>query len=710
MTMNPSKSVIVTRSSSRREPDSVKSGASRNRLAERKSVRSEYEQVLDNTTDAIRIINKDFTVRRINRAFAEIVGVNQSDVVGKKCWEVFPGALCHTTDCRLNRVIHGEQTIYEEIERKKKDGTTIACVVTVSPLMDETERLAGIIEQFRDITEHRRMEEQVEESEGRYRSLIELDTEAGEAIVMLQNIDGRDGIQTFFNEQWPRITGYSKEELSSMSFFDLLKTEDRQASIERHRQKIAGISVPGLYEMIVIRKDKTEVPVEITGAPTKYKGEPANVAYIRDLTERKNMIKTLMAERDRYVSLFENVPIGIYESDYSEAKKIVDSLKSRGISDFNSFFNDHPEVFLACRNTLKINNVNQTLINSMCAENKDDYLQRIREVLDLGSVMSGTKSVLSGFAQGQTTVVEENYVKNFLGENRYRRIHQFIAPGYENSWSKIFVWVIDITDLKQTNEALNDHKEQLEKLVEKRTAELTKTNARLNTQIRQRIDFTRSLVHELKTPLTAMLSSSESLISILDNDIELKLAQNMWKSASKLNKRIDELLDIAKGEIGILKIECRSLDADALLNEIVEEMTSEVEKKGQTLTLKVQNPLPLVWADVERLREIILNLVSNALKFNRSGGVLSLTAEPGGEYVLFGVHDEGIGISEEDQQRIFEPYQRLDSDRQHLSGLGLGLALSKTLVELHKGKIWLVSRSGQGSSFYFSIPRVSPNT
>jgi PAS domain S-box-containing protein len=688
----------------------VKSGTSRNLVAERKSIRSEYEQVIDNTTDAIRIINKDFTVRRINRAFAEIVGVDQSDVVGKKCWEVFPGALCHTTDCRLSRVIHGEHTIYEEIERKKKDGTTIPCVVTVSPLMDETERLAGIIEQFRDITEHRRMEEQVEESEGRYRSLIELDTEAGEAIVMLQNIDGREGIQTFFNEQWPRITGYSKEELSSMSFFDLLKDEDRQASIERHRQKIAGISVPGLYEMIVIRKDKTEVPVEITGAPTKYKGEPANVAYIRDLTERKNMIKTLMTERDKYMSLFENVPIGIYESDYSEAKKIVDSLKAQGISDFNSFFNDHQEVFLACRNTLKINNVNQTLIDSMGAENKDDYLQRIREVLDLGSVMSGTQSVISGFAQGLTTVVEENYVKNFLGENRYRRIHQFIAPGYEKSWSKIFVWVIDITDLKQTNEELNDHKEQLEKLVEKRTAELTKTNARLNTQIRQRIDFTRSLVHELKTPLTAMLSSSESLISILDNEIELKLAQNMWKSASKLNKRIDELVDIAKGEIGILKIECRSRDAGALLNEIVEEMTPEVGKKGQTLTLKIQNPLPLVWADVERLREIILNLVSNALKFNRSGGVLSLTAEPGGEYVLFGVHDEGTGISKEDQQRIFEPYQRLDRDRQHLSGLGLGLALSKTLVELHKGKIWLVSRSGKGSTFYFSIPRVSPGT
>jgi PAS domain S-box-containing protein len=673
-------------------------------------IRSEFEQLAESSNDAIRILNNDFTIRYINHSFAEMTGVNKDCAIGKKCWEVFPSSHCRTAKCRLNRVIHGEKTIHEEIERKKKDSTTIPCVVTVSSLVNETGRLAGIIEQFRDITEHRRMEEQVEESEGRYRSLIELDTEAGEAIVMLQNIDGREGIQTFFNEQWPRITGYSKEELSAMSFFDLLKAEDRQASIERHRQKIAGTSVPGLYEMIVVRKDKTEVPVEITGAPTKYKGEPANVAYIRDLTERKNMIKKLIAERDRYMSLFENVPIGIYESDYSEAKKIVDNLKAQGVSDFNSFLNEHPEVFLSCRKALKINNVNQTLIVSMGADNKKDYLQRIRRVLELDSVMSGTKSVISGFAQGLTTVVEENYVKNFLGENRYRRIHQFIAPGYEKSWSKIFVWVIDITDLKQTNEELNSHKEQLEKLVEKRTAELTKTNDRLNTQIRQRIDFTRSLVHELKTPLTAMLSSSESLISILDNEIELKLAQNMWKSASKLNKRIDEFLDIAKGEIGILKIECRALDAAVLLNEIAEEMASEVGKKGQTLNLKIRNPLPPVWADVERLREIILNLVSNALKFNRSGGMLSLTAEPKEDYVLFGVHDEGMGINEEDQQRIFEPYQRLDSDRQNLSGLGLGLALSKTLVELHKGKIWLISHSGKGSAFYFSIPRISPNS
>jgi PAS domain S-box-containing protein len=201
---------------------------------------NEFEQFFDNSKDAVRILNRDFTVRRINRAFAEIASVNQHEVTGKKCWDVFPGPLCHTPDCRLQRILKGEQTIQIEIERMKKDGTIIPCMITASPLIDETGKLTGTIEQFRDITEHRQMEKQVRESEDRYRALIELGTEAGEAIVMLQDIGGKEGIQTFFNDQWPKIIGYTKKELLNTSFFELVHSDDRQASLDRHRQKMAG--------------------------------------------------------------------------------------------------------------------------------------------------------------------------------------------------------------------------------------------------------------------------------------------------------------------------------------------------------------------------------------------------------------------------------------------------------------------------------------
>ncbi len=146
-------------------------------------------------------------------------------------------------------------------------------------------------------------EEELQGSEERYRALIDLGTEVGEAVVMLQDTEQEEGVQTFVSDEWPRITGYSKEELLGMSFFDLVHPGDRQASIDRHRRRIAGESMPGLYELLIIRKDGTEVPVELTSAYTTYKGQRANVIYIRDITERKRMEEEIIQTRARAEAL-----------------------------------------------------------------------------------------------------------------------------------------------------------------------------------------------------------------------------------------------------------------------------------------------------------------------------------------------------------------------------------------------------------------------
>ncbi len=130
-------------------------------------------------------------------------------------------------------------------------------------------------------------EQVVRESEERYRALVHLGAEVGESIVMLQDNEQGLAIQTFVNDEWPRITGYSREELITMSFFDLVHPEYREASVEGHRRKMAGESIPGVFELLIIRKDGTEVAVELTSAHTTFKGKRATVAYIRDITERK---------------------------------------------------------------------------------------------------------------------------------------------------------------------------------------------------------------------------------------------------------------------------------------------------------------------------------------------------------------------------------------------------------------------------------------
>jgi len=141
----------------------------------------------------------------------------------------------------------------------------------------------------RDITEKKKMLNQLKESEKRYRALIELGDRVGEAVVMLQDIDGKKGIQTFVSDKWLNITGYSRDELLGMSFFSLLSPRYHKDSSGRHKRKLNGESIPKHFEMSIIRKDGKEIPIEVTSGYTTYKGNRANVAYIKDVTERKKI-------------------------------------------------------------------------------------------------------------------------------------------------------------------------------------------------------------------------------------------------------------------------------------------------------------------------------------------------------------------------------------------------------------------------------------
>lgn len=226
----------------------------------------------------------------------------------------------------------------------------------------------------------------------------------------------------------------------------------------------------------------------------------------------------------------------------------------------------------------------------------------------------------------------------------------------------------------------------------------------LEMEIKKRIEFTRALVHELKTPLTPVIASSELLLQKAKTEPLLGLAQNISWGASNLNRRIDELLDLAKGEVGMLRLNVEPLEPKQLLEKIVHEATPLALRNGQSLTMQVPSSLPVVMADEERFRQIVLNLMNNAFKFTPSGGKIILKARLESDNLVIEVQDTGCGINEEEQKLLFEPYQRLESDQERLSGLGLGLSLAKKLVELHGGQIWVTSEKGKGSTFSFSLP------
>jgi signal transduction histidine kinase len=231
-----------------------------------------------------------------------------------------------------------------------------------------------------------------------------------------------------------------------------------------------------------------------------------------------------------------------------------------------------------------------------------------------------------------------------------------------------------------------------------------KLHQRLQVEMKGRIDFTRNLIHELKTPLTSLVATSQLLLDEEKNERLSKLARYVSEGANSLNSRIDELHDVVKGEIGKLELDLKPLDLSQLLISIVEETQALARQNSIVINLKLSEPLPEVYGDAVRIRQVILNLLNNAFKYAAEGGVVTIKAAARTSSITVEVRDEGPGIAEEDQEYLFEPgYQKIHSGKRS-GGLGIGLAFCRLLVDLHGGKIWVKSQPGKGSSFFFTLP------
>ncbi len=253
------------------------------------------------------------------------------------------------------------------------------------------------------------------------------------------------------------------------------------------------------------------------------------------------------------------------------------------------------------------------------------------------------------------------------------------------------IWV-DITSQKLANE-------QLEQLYQR---EKTAREA-LQVEIKSRTEFTRALVHELKTPLTPILASSELLVEELTQEPLLGLAKNVFHGAENMNRRVDELLDLARGEVGLLRVNLNPVDPEKLLRHAVKYMELTAKNNGQTLVLDLPNKLPVIVADDDRVRQVLYNLINNSIKYSSKSGEIKVSAFVKDGSLVVEVKDHGRGMTEDEQAKLFQPYYRIEG-RERLSGLGLGLALSKRLIELQNGEIWATSSRGEGSTFSFKLP------
>jgi signal transduction histidine kinase len=240
------------------------------------------------------------------------------------------------------------------------------------------------------------------------------------------------------------------------------------------------------------------------------------------------------------------------------------------------------------------------------------------------------------------------------------------------------------------------------------------SNLRMYQQTLQHVDqlreldrlkdqFLYSISHELHTPLVGIISIAELLLYGVVGEISPTVrreVQIVLQSGEHLLALVNDVLDLARMEAGTFQLQREPLQIDRVIADAVQ----ATDTRGLAVQVSVSSDLPAVVADRTRVRQVILNLLSNAVKFAEKG-VVEIAARVEGQALVTSVHDEGIGISPEHQTLIFEPFRQVDGAlTRKKGGAGLGLPISKRLVELHGGRLWVASAAGQGSTFYFSLP------
>jgi signal transduction histidine kinase len=219
-------------------------------------------------------------------------------------------------------------------------------------------------------------------------------------------------------------------------------------------------------------------------------------------------------------------------------------------------------------------------------------------------------------------------------------------------------------------------------------------------------EFLASMSHELRTPLNAVIGFSDVLLEGMFgelNERQGEYVRDIRDSGRHLLDLINEILDLSKVEAGRMELEPAELSLPELLEQGLALVRERAARQGLTVTLEVGDGVGTVWADEVKLKQVVVNLVTNAVKFTPEGGRVDVDARVVADEVVVTVRDTGIGIAPEDQARVFEAFQR--GDRQaSVEGTGLGLTLSKRFVELHGGRVWVESALGLGSTFAFAIP------
>jgi signal transduction histidine kinase len=243
--------------------------------------------------------------------------------------------------------------------------------------------------------------------------------------------------------------------------------------------------------------------------------------------------------------------------------------------------------------------------------------------------------------------------------------------------------------------------------------EIEDKSRQLEVASRHKSEFLANMSHELRTPLNAIIGFSEVLAERMFGEINDKQAEylnDILESGRHLLALINDILDLSKIEAGRMELDPSEFDLPVAVENTLILLRERAHRRGITLSLDIEETVGAIHADERKVKQVVLNLLSNALKFTPEGGRIDVRVRARDDAIEISVTDTGVGIAPEDQAAVFEEFRQVGASAKKVEGTGLGLAISRKFIELHGGKIWVTSETGKGATFAFTLPHAIHST
>jgi PAS domain S-box-containing protein len=597
-----------------------------------------------------------------------------------------------------------------------------------------------------------------------YRLLLETAGRAGEGVALLQTLEGREGVIVAASAEIERILGCGKGQLLGKTFADFVRPSRLAGMMATYRRRQMGGRVSTHREIEVLRCDGSEVHMDIRAATTEYNGKPATVVFARDISHQKQAEDRLRESEVSYRHLVENIDAVVYsvnaqgETTYisptfesifrqSESelvgKPFADFIHPDDLADSMEKFRkvmsgclDEPwecrmvmpssgEIFWVQGHNRPmyegktILGMQGVLVDVTDRKKADDALRRA-EVRYRTLVESSPDGILTVDSRGH--VIDcNNGACNLLGLSSERLrgadMRDMITKKTIEAQSSVRAdldWA-GFAELEMEMMNADGHKIPVwAKIVELKDRERDEFQLVVylrNIEQRKRMDelkdeFIGLVSHELRSPLTVIMGALKTALadgSLLSKEEMQQLLEDAAYETDSLSHLLENLLELSRARAERLSLYVTPVNLRAVVRKAVDQTRRQSSRRRFVVDLPKE--LPPIYADELRLGRIMYNLLENAVNYSPDGGDIRVFAERNGAAMTIGVSDQGIGISAEDQTRLFQPFERGEVAKiDGIGGAGLGLLVCRRLVEAHGGKIWVESEPGHGSSFLFTLP------